>query len=202
MGSLPTDRKPPILLVIDLQEGLVSPPPEEGPRSTPDLTKNVSSILHHWRTRKWPVIHINHDGPELDHPLNRTLAPLTFAPHECSQPIEGEPVLVKQCGSAFVDPNLRLAERLRQWHGGGPDGAEVFVIGMDGAQCVNDNTRAANDLGFSVVVVADACASFGMPDYRGAGYKNIGAEETHAAAMSILANGFAKVITTEQALKV
>ena len=107
-------------------------------------------------------------------------------------------MLHKSTGSAFVDPALGLQQRILDLGG---SKAQVVVIGMDGAQCVNDNTRAANDLGFSVTVVADACATFGMEDYRGKGHKAIGAEETHTAAISILANGFARVVMTEEVLK-
>lgn len=96
-----------------------------------------------------------------------------------------------------MDPELGLAKRLTALGG---KGADVVIVGMDGAQCVNDNTRAANDLGFKVTVVADACASFGMPDYRNS-ERFIGPEETHTAAMSMLANGFAKVLGTEEFLR-
>ncbi|KAJ9610574.1 nicotinamidase [Cladophialophora chaetospira] len=183
MGSTSED---PVLLVIDLQAGLVDPPAEAGPRSTPNLTTNVPKILDHFRQQKWPVIHINHDDFDPEHHLNKDRYPVAFAPHACSAPIEGEPMLHKQTGSAFVDPKLGLADKISSL--GGPN-ADVVIIGMDGAQCVNDNTRSANDLGFKVTVIADACATFGMEDYRDP-TRQIGAEETHTAAISILKNGF------------
>lgn len=33
------------------------------------------------------------------------------------------------------------------------------MIGMDGGQCINSTTRHGADLGYEMVVVADACAS-------------------------------------------
>ena len=182
---------PPVLLVIDLQEGIVEGGDGAGPRSTPNLTANVENVLQTWRTRGWPLIHIHHDDPDPDHPIHKISHPERFVAHPCSAPRRDETVLYKHVGSAFVDPQLRLAERLSQLGG---KCAEVIIIGMDGAQCVNDNARAANDLGFKVTVIAEACATYGMEDYRGGG-RAISAEDAHVAAMSILANGFAKVVT-------
>ena len=190
-------QKPPVLLVIDLQQGLVEGDPEMGPRSTPNLTSNVQKILHFWRERAWRVIHVRHDDLDEEHPLHRIHHPEMFKAHPCSAPVGEEPVLDKHVGSAFIDPELRLAERLT--HLGGP-AAEVVIIGMDGAQCINDNTRMACDLGFKNTVVADACATYGMDDYKYPRRK-ISAEDTHDAAMGLLANGFAKLVTTEVLLK-
>jgi len=74
---------------------------------------------------------------------------------------------------------------------------------MDGAQCVNSTTRSAADLGFDVTVVADACATFGTPDWKKgeANGKGWGPEETHDLAMAILAGGYARVVTTEELLR-
>ena len=186
----------PVLLVIDLQEGLVAPPEDE-PRSTPNLTSNVEKILGHWRSHRWPVVHVHHDDPDPSNPINKFTHPDKFVAHACSAPRDDELLLHKHTGSAFVDPRLEIGQRLDRL--GGKKGG-VVIIGMDGAQCVNDNTRSANDLGFAVTVVADACATFGMDDYRDP-RKKIGAEDTHTAAMSMLGNGFAKVVMTEEVLK-
>lgn len=104
-------------------------------------------------------------------------------------------MLVKHVGSAFTDPTLRLEERL--WD---LNAVIVVVIGMDGAQCINDNARAANERGFSVIVAADACASYGMGHYASS-RKTYSPEKTHDAAMSMLANGFARVVSTAELLK-
>jgi nicotinamidase-related amidase len=187
----------PTLLVVDLQAALVDPDPEAGPRSTPNLKDNVAKLLSYWRSRKWPVIHVYHDpgDAEPDHPLNRKNNPEGFAPHSCAAPLDSEPKLYKNVGSAFQNPESNLAFRLLK-HGG--QNAPLTVIGMDGAQCINDNARSGQALGFDVTVVADACAAFGMEDWRGG--KGFDAEETHRAAMSMLANGFARVVGTEEYL--
>lgn len=190
-------QTPPILLVIDLQHGLVEPTPKIGLRSTPDLTNNVPKVIHTWRQLKWPIIHVVHHDSDPDHPLNKDVRPEGHKPHACAKPQGDEPILLKTAGSAFTDPELKLAERLTQL--GGPN-ANVTIIGMDGAQCVNDNARGGCDRGFRMTVVADACATFGMRDYRSGG-NAISAEDTHTAAMSMLANGFAKVVMTDDLLQ-
>jgi nicotinamidase-related amidase len=136
-----TTTPPPVLLVVDLQQALVEgfPGSDEG-RSTPDLTSNVSKLLSHWRRRAWPVIHIHHDDPNPEEALNMANHPDNCRAHACSAPQPEEPVLVKHVGSAFTDAGRQLETRLR-WlsaaAGGG--GGHVVVIGMDGAQCINDS---------------------------------------------------------------
>lgn len=189
--------EPSILLVVDLQCGLVEPMPEAGCRSTPELIANVQRILLAWRQLGWPIIHIVHHDSDPCSPLNKDVHPEGHRPHECAIPHVGEPILLKSVGSAFTDPKLRLAETLTELGG---SKAKMIIIGMDGAQCVNDNARGAYDRGFNVSVVADACASFGMARYGFDG-ADFSAEDTHTVAMSMLANGFAKVLSTDELLR-
>lgn len=64
-----------------------------------------------------------------------------------------------------------------------------MVIGMEGAKCVNSTVRGGCDLGFKMLVVVDACASFGIEGFGG----KVGAEEVHRVAMGIL-DGYARVV--------
>lgn len=97
-------------------------------------------------------------------------------------------MLDKHLGSAFLDPEPRLAKRLTQL--GGP-AAKIVVIGMDGAQCINDNTRMAIDQRLQPTVVVDACATFGMDDYRDPMPKIV-AEDTHEAALWVVGEHWCK----------
>lgn len=191
---------PPLLLVIDLQQCLVSPTPEEGPGSTPSLTTNVGSILHRWRALNYPLIHIHHRSSDPRSPLH-TSHPETDVAHSCAAALPDEVVRVKTTGSAFGSDQdgLSLLEALKRFETPAGEKVKLVIIGMDGAQCVNSTTRSADDMGFDVTVVADACASFGMPHWKKTG-KGWGPVETHDMAMSILAGGFARVVTTEEIL--
>ncbi|KAK0122482.1 hypothetical protein ONS95_010713 [Cadophora gregata] len=183
--------EPAILLLIDIQHGLVEGPEEWGPRSTPDLTKNVASLLDIWRSNSWPILHVYHDATEPNNPISSKY-PSTFAPHACAAPKEGEPTFIKHVGSPFIE--TKLAEVIKSYG----DDRRVVVIGMDGAECVNSTTRHGADLGLRMVVVGDACASYGMVDWV-SGEKR-GAEETHSAAMGMLIS-YALVTSTERLVK-
>ena len=191
----------PILLIIDLQQGLVEGAPEWGGRSTPNLVPNVTHLLSTWRSKKWPILHVQHD--DIFDPTNPIAAihPETYALHPCAQPENGEPVFVKNVGSPFVASGLKakVEELGALGSGEGKEKRKIVVIGMDAAQCVNDTTRNGTDLGYKIVVVGDACAAYGMEDWVTG--KQLGAEETYNAAMSML-TGYATVTTTEKVLGV
>lgn len=188
--SIP-EAEAPILLLIDLQQGLVEGSSDWGPRSTPQLTENVSLLLSAWRTASWPVLHVHHDDiSEYDNPISSKF-PITFAAHACATPLDDEKVFIKHVGSPFIATGL-LDEVKRL------DGKrKVVVVGMDGAQCINNTTRNGADLGLEMVVCADACASYGMRSYDTEVL--IGAEETHNAAMSMLKE-YANVVATGGAM--
>jgi len=180
----------PILLLVDLQHGLVEGDPAWGPRSTPKLVENVKYLLKTWRAKGWPILHIQHDNQyEPNNPIN-AVHPETFAIHTSAAPEGDEKVFVKHTGSAFFAEGLQEAIKSL-------GNKRIVVIGMDGAQCVNSTARHADDLGYSVYVVADACASYGMDNWE---RKNVGAEFTHNAAMWMLM-GYSKVTHTADILK-
>ncbi|TVY82842.1 putative isochorismatase family protein [Lachnellula suecica] len=169
-----TDTSP-ILLSVDLQQGMVEGPEEWGPRSTPSLVPNVESLLKTWREKKWPIIHVQHD--DIADPTNiiSSKYPETFKAHACAAPQGDEPIIIKTVGSAFVAPDLGVElEKLGKKR-------KVVVIGMDGSQCINSTARHGSDLGYDLIVVEDASASFGM----GGGFD---AAKTHEAAMKMLAS--------------
>jgi nicotinamidase-related amidase len=183
-------HQPPILLVVDLQHGLVEGDPEWGPRSTPNLIENVKHLLKTWRSKNWPILHIQHDAfNEPKNPINAAY-PETFAIHNSAAPGGDEKVFVKHTGSAFFAEGL--PEAINSY-----GHRKTVVIGMDGSQCINSTVRQGDDLGYKMFVVVDACASYGMEDYEG---RNVGAENTHNAAMWMLAP-YAKITTTEKVWK-
>lgn len=110
-------------------------------------------------------------------------------------------MFVKNVGSPFVASGLKakVEELGALGSGEGKEKRKIVVIGMDAAQCVNDTTRNGTDLGYKIVVVGDACAAYGMEDWVTG--KQLGAEETYNAAMSML-TGYATVTTTEKVLGV
>jgi len=189
MASEP--QEPPILISIDLQNGMVEGAEEWGPRSTPNLTENVKYLLKTWREKGWPIIHIQHDAKdEPDNPIAARF-PKTFAIHASAAQEGEEKVFVKHTSSAFLAPGV--LETIKSY-----GKRRIVIMGMDGAQCVNSTTRSGDDNGYKMFIVADACASYSMEDYEG---KLYGAQETHNAAMYMLM-AFGKVTMTKEVLKV
>lgn len=193
--AAPDNSSPgPVLLVIDIQQVLVNGAPGEGPRSNPQLVPNVKSILLEWRSRSWPVIHINHHSLDPADDLHESHPELN-APHGCAAPVGDERVFIKHVGSPFVATGLPSElgaldpEKKRK----------LVVIGMDGSQCINSTTRHAVDLGYEVVVVADACSTYAVPHWKSG--KEWTPEESHDFAISMLA-GDAKITTAKDVLQV
>jgi nicotinamidase-related amidase len=144
-------QEPPILLLIDLQHGLVEGIPEWGPRSTPDLVENVTHLLSTWRSKGWPILHVHHDDIDPTNPISSNF-PESVKVHEIAAPQGDEKVFVKHTGSAFM--KTKLPDIIKSY-----GHRKIVVIGMDGGQCVNSTTRQGADLGYDMVVVGDACAS-------------------------------------------
>jgi nicotinamidase-related amidase len=184
----------PILVVVDVQQGMVEGSPEWGPRSTPNLIPNIEQLLSFWRSKQWHILHVQHD--DVDDPENPIAAkfPETYAIHPSAAPKDSEKVFVKHTSSAFVGTELQSVIKTYE-----REKRKIIVIGMDGAQCVNSTTRHGVDLGLEIVVVADACATYGMDDWETG--ERVTAEDTHRAAMGMLA-GFGKVYTTKKLLEV
>lgn len=183
-----TSESSPILLVIDIQQGMVEGAEEWGPRSTPSLVPNVQHLLKTWREKKWPILHVQHDDVADPTNIINSKYPETFRAHSCSQPEGDEPIFVKTVGSAFIAPDLGIAiDKLGKKR-------KVVVIGLDGAQCINSTTRHGSDLGYDLLVVRDACASYGMGG-------EFDAAKTHEAAMKML-EGYVKVVKTSDILGV
>jgi nicotinamidase-related amidase len=190
MATKPSE--PPILLLIDLQQGLVEGPPEFGPRSTPNLVENVKYLLQTWRSKSWPILHVNHDDIADDTNIINSKYPEAFAFHSSSKPQDGEQVFTKHVGSPFVATEVPAV--IKSY-----GNRKIVVIGMDGGQCVNSTVRHGSDLGFEMVVVADSCSSYGTEDWMNEG-ETLGAEETHKFAMGLLA-GYATVTSTKNLWK-
>ncbi|KAF7940396.1 uncharacterized protein EAE98_000523 [Botrytis deweyae] len=189
-----TPTKPPLLLVVDLHQILVDPPSSWGPRSTPNLTSNVTTLISAFRKRSFPVLHVHHHSPDPSDELYPIEANASFiAPHACAVPLPHEPVFIKNTGSALASSKLK--ESLPEFD---CRDREIVVIGMESAKCINSTVRGAKDLGLNLVVVVDACASFGFDYFK---KEKIGAEEVHKVAMGILDGSYARLAETDDLVK-
>ena len=177
---------PPALLLIDMQQGLDEP--RWGKRNNPGAEQQVAALLAAWRKAKWPVIHVQHMSTEPGSPLRPESPGNAFKPQALPQP--GEPVFQKTVNSAFI--GTALEAHLRR------EGIQSLVIvGLTTDHCVSSSVRMAGNLGFDVVVVEDATATFERAGPDGARYS---ADQMHRIALASLHGEFAQVQSAEEVL--
>ena len=100
------------LLIIDVQQGFDDP--KWGRRNNPDAEANISNLINLWRSKKRPVIHIQHCSVEPDSPLRPELTGCQFKPE--AAPIEGEPIYLSKpvIAGTFPSDRWRGGERARR----------------------------------------------------------------------------------------
>ena len=175
------------LLIIDVQVGLDEP--RLGARNNPAAESNMARLLSEWRARNRPIFHVQHMSTEPGSPLRPEL-PGNAIKGEVA-PIGDEPLIQKTVNAAFIGTDLR--ERLQD------AGIEsLVIIGLTTDHCVSSTARMAGDLGFRVIVVADATAAHERFSYDGARHS---AETVHELALANLHQEFATILTTDQVLR-
>lgn len=180
MPRLPSDT---VLLVVDVQ--LAADHPKWGPRNNPGAEQKIADLLAAWRTARMPVIHIRHDSVQPGSPYTPETPGHPFKPE--SQPLPGETVVGKNANSAFV--NTALEDKLAAM------GATTLVIcGVLTHNCVEATVRHAGNLGYRVMVPADACWSVDVRDLTG---KVWPAEDVHQLSLAIMQGEYAKVTTSD-----
>ncbi|MBM9604903.1 cysteine hydrolase family protein [Desulfopila inferna] len=151
--------------------------------------ENAQQILRKFRSRNWPIIHIQH--------ISTRPGAVFFLPdttgaeiNETVSPVKDEKIVKKNYPNSFRETGL--LEQLRKT---GKD--TVVICGAMSHMCVDATSRAAFDYGFNCIVVEDACAT------RDLIFKNrtIKAADVHAAFMAALSAVYAQVLTAGKTLK-
>ncbi len=176
-----------VLLLIDLQQAIDHP--SWGKRNNPDAEENASRLLRQWRAQGWPVWHVRHDSTEPASHYRPGQPGNDFKPE--TVPLPGEPVFPKRTNSAFIGTDLE--QRLRA---GGHDA--LVVAGVITNNSVEATVRMAGNLGFPTWLVADACFTFGRPDWNGIPRS---AEEVHAMSLANLHGEYCTVVNTAPLLQ-
>jgi len=161
------------LLIIDIQDFYF--PGGKSPLVNPEAAStNAAKVLAAFRAEGSPVVHVRHE----------------FEPggsiHASVAPVEGEKVFTKTEVSCFN--GTKVLAHLKEI------GVEKLVIvGMQTHMCLEAATRAAHDLGFECVVVADACATRDLKF----GDRTVPAADVHTSTLATLNRTYAKVVDTE-----
>jgi nicotinamidase-related amidase len=138
------------LLIIDIQNDYF--PGGKYPLVNPlEAAQKAYMILQCFREQSGYHVHIQHVSQKPDATFFISGDRGTDI-HDSVAHFEGEPIVYKHEFNAFLNTNL--LEHLRGW------GIErVVITGMMTHLSVDATARAASDLGFQVIVAADACAT-------------------------------------------
>ncbi|WP_343328967.1 cysteine hydrolase family protein [Polaribacter staleyi] len=150
--------------------------------------QNAQLILKNFRSKKMPVIHIQHFSTR---PNSTFFIPNTFGNeiHESVKPIKNEKIITKNYPNSFRETELLYSLR--------EIGIKKLVIcGMMTHMCVDATTRAAKDFGFECIVISDACATKDIEINN----EIVKAEEVQKAFLGALNYYYSTVLTTERFL--
>lgn len=176
-----------VLLPIDMQQAFDgSPWPRRWNEKVDD---NGLALLRKWREAGRPIIHVRHDSVMEGSSLAPGAEGNRFRPG--FEPGPGEPLVTKSVNSAFIgtDLDLRL-KRLGARH--------VIAFGISTDMCVSTTVRTGANMGWDMLLAADACDCFDLPDGGGG---TIAAEAVQAAHVATLGFEFCTVLSTEELLK-
>ena len=174
------------LLLIDVQQGFDEP--YWGARNHPDAEAQIARLLAAWRRVGWPVLHAQHMSVEPQSPLRPEHPGHALRPE--AMPWEGEPLFLKTVNSPFVETGL---EAYLREHGI----EHLVIVGLTTNHCVSTTVRMAANLGFTVVMVDEATATFERTGPDGTHYT---AEQMHRTALASLHGEFATVRRVDDVL--
>lgn len=173
-----------VLLPIDMQQAFDRPP---WPRRWNDcVDKNGLALLRKWREAGRSIIHVRHDSIIEGSSLAPGSQGNRFRPG--FEPLDGEALVTKSVNSAFIgtDLDLRL-KRLGARH--------VVTFGISTDMCVSTTVRTGANMGWDMLLAADACDCFDLPDGMGG---TIAAETVQAAHVATLGFEFCRVVATAE----
>jgi nicotinamidase-related amidase len=172
-----------VLVIIDAQNEYL-----DGKLALPGVKPAVDAIaklLAKARAAGAPVVHIAHKGRagglfDRDGHGGAIIAAV--------EPARDEIIIEKPLPNAFAQTDLDAELKVL--------GRKTLVLaGFMTHMCVSSTARAALDLGYKAVVVADAAATRDLPDPLGG---VVAAEALHRAALAELADRFAIVTTVNR----
>jgi nicotinamidase-related amidase len=176
------------LIAIDVQRGFECAG-WWGRRNNPDMEANGRALLAAWRATGRPLVHARHDSRTPGSPLAPGQPGNDFKAG--FEPLPGERVVPKTVNSAFIGTDLESWLRRAGI-------TQLVLFGIATDMCVSTTARMAANLGFDVLVAADACHTWNQSGHDG---RWIEAELIHRANLATLHNEFARVVTTASLLE-
>ncbi|MPR04594.1 cysteine hydrolase [Pseudomonas sp. MAFF 212408] len=174
------------LVIIDMQQGMHHR--KLGRRNNPNAESQIQALLSAWRHAKRPVIHVRHMSRSPDSVFWPGQPGCEFQTQ--LQPLKHEHVLEKNVPDAFTATGLERWLHARSIK-------QLVIVGVITNNSVEATARSGGNLGFDVIVAADACYTFDQTDLSGRVWP---AEDVHALSLSNLAMDYARVIDTAHIL--
>jgi len=175
-----------VLLLVDLQKAIDDP--SWGVRNNPEAEQNAAALLAAWRRTGRPLCHVRHDSREPDSTYRPGEPGNEFK--EIVAPLPGERVVAKHVHSAFIGTGLPETLRAAGQH-------TLVICGVITNNSVEATVRNGANLGFDIVLAADACFTFGRNDWYGHPRT---ADEVHAMSLANLDGEYCRVTTTAEIL--
>ena len=175
------------LIIIDQQQGLDHP--KLGQRNNSSAEIVMRELLNTWRSAGWPIIHVKHRSTEPDSVFWPQQSGFEFKANFVPQ--DGELIIEKSIPCAILKSGLE--KNLTQ-----QSIRTLVLIGASTNNSIESTARTASNLGFKVIVVADACFTFAKTDYAGTART---AEEVHAMSLANLHGEYAQVMASAELLK-
>ncbi|MGG6230633.1 cysteine hydrolase family protein [Tenacibaculum sp. SDUM215027] len=176
------------LILIDIQNDYF--PNGKMELSQPEKASlNAKKILSEFRSKKLPVIHIQHKSTRSG---SSFFIPKTQGVeiHKNVEPIDGENIITKHFPNSFRETELlKTLNEIKV--------EKLVICGMMTHMCVDATTRAAKDFGFECIVIGDACATKDL-EVNG---ENVKASEVQKSFLAALDYYYSDVLTTEKFLK-
>jgi nicotinamidase-related amidase len=151
-------------------------------------SENARLLLDRFRKDSLPIIHIQHIATR---PTATFFLPNTTGVeiHENVRSSGQEKVIIKHYPNSFRE--TELLDYLKS-----NNITNLVICGMMTHMCVDATVRSANDFGFNIVLIGDACATKDL-DINGQVVKS---EEVQKSFLAALNYSYATVITTKQYL--
>lgn len=149
----------------------------------------AKQVLSFFRTKQLPIIHIQHIATR---PNASFFIPNTKGVeiHPSVSPLANEKVIVKHFPNSFRETDLQqylTANQIRN----------LVVCGMMTHMCIDASVRAAKDLGYTITLLADACATRNLEIEN----RKVAASEVQTAFLAALSYYYATISSVEQFCK-
>lgn len=173
-----------VLIIIDIQNMYF----EEGSYKLFDADEaslKAAKILNHFRSKNLPVIYIKHLFK--DNKITKQELMRKCEIHKNVMPVHGEIIIEKNYPSSFLNTDLKTClDDLKA--------SKLVVAGMMSHMCIDTTVRAAQNYGYDVTVLEDACTTKNLNTKNG----EIHASVVHDVFMASLNGTFARVMTVDE----